>query len=216
MRRVVVVVSRTTWGFTDGSSSFPYPFKLDTYRERAAERAKQEWIWRGSAGRVFPWIGVLAKGDTQRFCRDGQTKFHQAEKATNKRPPPPKKGLVYWDLLGCIRCPRDTPLISPFLCPYGREDTNRTRYTFIHVLDTHTETHRWKTIHCIYSRIDDGWEGTDNAPFRTSEYIVSVCPITNKVTCYMTGQKFISNTIDMYVSIERQKRTYIYYILLDI
>jgi hypothetical protein len=32
----------------------------------------------------------------------------------------------------------------------------------------------------------------------------------------MTGQKFISNTIDMYVSIERQKRTYIYYILLDI
>ena len=140
MRRVVVVGSRTTWGFTDGSSSFPYPFKLDTYRETAAERAKQEWIWRGSAGRVFPWIGVLAKGDTQPFCRDGQTKFHQAEKATNKRPPPPKKGLVYWDLLGCIRCPRDTPLISPFLCPYGREDTNRTRYTFIHVLDTHRHT----------------------------------------------------------------------------
>ena len=32
----------------------------------------------------------------------------------------------------------------------------------------------------------------------------------------MTGQKFISNTIDMYGSIERQKRVYIYYILLDI
>jgi hypothetical protein len=51
MRRVVVVVSRTTWGFKDGSSSFPYPFKLHPYRETAAEKAKQEWIWMGLAGR---------------------------------------------------------------------------------------------------------------------------------------------------------------------